>query len=172
MNICRTHTWLTNSPVPDVEYYVTKQDLSLDKIELTLTKPSATAPRDLLIWSAKVNAGKREYLAQFELRNQKDERRIANIKLLSPIRTITAEMSIQNIPDINMTKMEVDLNFPNVIYVNTKYKIEKNAEESNVEVLMEYQLPGSDRREVLKWNQKSDYSKEKKSSTNKHLFYE
>ena len=165
MNVCRTRTWLTNSPVPNVEYYMTKQDPSLDSIELTLEKPSATATRDLLIWSAKVNAGKREYLAQFELRNPKEGIRKASMKLVSPVRTITAETSLQKSTDGNVTKMEVDLNFPNVIDVNTKYNVEKKAEESNVYVVTEYQLPGTDRKETLKWNRKSSlsYRKEKKS---------
>ena len=172
LNICRSINWIDNSPIPNMEYYVTKDDPSLDSIELTLEKPAASATRDLLMWTAKVNAGKREYLGQFELRNPKEGQKKANLKLVSPIRTITAETTLFNSADGNVSKLELNLKAPNVIDLDSEYNFEQKGDEKSVNLLAEYQLPGSDRKESFKWSRKSSmtFKKEKKSKQLNAMF--
>ena len=165
INLCAQGNWPDGAPLPNLEYTITRQDPSVDAVELTLEKPAASATRDLLVWTAKASAGQREYLAQVEVRNPKEGQKKASLKLVSPRRTITADTTISKSANGNVSNVEFDLKLPNVIDVNTKYTFEQKGEEQNIDILTEYQCAGSDRKETIKWNRRSSLSfkREKKS---------
>jgi len=168
LDICLKRVWLDNSPIPYpqyAEYYYTKADPSLESIELVLERPAADA-KDLKTWTARVNAGQRQYLAQIELQNPEGYPKKVSAKLQSPKRTSTAVVSLDRQQNGDKSNLEIDLKVPEKIDINTKYNIDKTGPESSVEVVVEYQLarPGA-KRETLKWTRKAslDYKKEKKS---------
>ena len=152
MTLCKYRTWSDNFPLPNVEYHLAKQDPSLKSIELTLEQPAANDTRDLLVWSVKVDAGKRQYLARYEVKDPKVGLKETNLKFQSSSRTITAEISVIKSENGSSSKMEFDLKVPNIIDLNTKYNDKKTSDENNANLVAEYKLAWSDRKEIFKLN--------------------
>ncbi|CAG2104315.1 unnamed protein product [Medioppia subpectinata] len=161
LNVCKTKTWSDNSPIPNLEYYYTKADPTLDSITLTLEKPQDMAA-DQRTWTAKVSAGERQYVAQIDVNNPSGVYpKKLSLKLQSPRRTSTADVTLDRQQGGDVSKMEVDLKVPEVIDVNTKYNVEKVGNQSNVDVLVTYKCGHSDRVETLRWTRKSSYENKK-----------
>jgi hypothetical protein len=160
LSICKSKTPYEDSPIPNVEIYLSKIDNTMEAIELHLETPPKDS-KEMNVWIARVNATNsevnREYSAELELFNPSEGKKEAQLKLRSPINLYSTRASLQSERDGSSSRMEIEVNCPYSGQFKIKSNVNTTSDTRSLDMKIDYKLLQS-KWESINLNEKITYN--------------